>query len=75
MRIVATFYSLDDDGEDMKLGTVTWDGKKAIPAPAKMPFLAEAAKEIAAQKDPAAAMKSLPAMYKSAYLRASVEGE
>ncbi len=79
MPIVATFRSVDDTGDDFQIGTVTWDdAARTATADPPAGFLADVAKSVQEWSDPADAMRQLPTMYKSAYLRAEIketEGE
>jgi hypothetical protein len=70
-NLVATFRSADDTGDDHEIGTVTWDGATAVAEPPKG-FLADVAKSVSDWSDPEGAMRELPLLYKSAYLRASL---
>lgn len=70
----ATFYTVDDDMNDIEIGTVDWDGTKATPS-SPQGFLADVAKSVQNWSDPAGAMRELPKLYKSAYLRAAVKDD
>lgn len=72
MTLTATFRALDDDAEDHVIGTVTWDGTAATAAPPGHEFLKGVAAAVRVWPDPAAAMRELPLLYKSAYLRAEL---
>lgn len=72
MKLTLTFHGLDGDAEDQVIGTVTWDGTTATADPAGDQFLAAEAAGIQAAPDPAAAMREIAAMYRSAYSRAEL---
>jgi hypothetical protein len=72
VKLTVTFRGLDDEGEDHVLGTVTWDGAKAAADPSGHRFLEDWAETIRQQPDPAAAMRTLPQMYATAYRRAEL---
>lgn len=76
VKLTVTFRAADEHGDDHVLGAVTWDGAAAAADPPGNEFLARVARSVAAWPDPAAAVRELPFLYKSAYLRAAVtEGE
>jgi hypothetical protein len=72
MPLAVTFRVLDDDGEDHAIGRVVWDGEAATADPPGHRFLADWATTVAAQPDPAAALRELPRMYRTAYRRAEL---
>jgi hypothetical protein len=75
MATTVTFYGLDSDGDDHPVGSVTWDGTRATADPPGVPLLADVAAAVAGHGDPGAAVRELPGLYKSAYLRAELSGE
>lgn len=70
--LTVTFRSVTDAGDDYEVGKVTWDGKRATPSHPKG-FVADVANSLNAADDLEAAIRELPSMYKSAYLRAQVD--
>lgn len=72
-KIKVTFHALDHEGEQQQVGTITWDGEKAISNPPDSAILNELVKEIRGSKDPSKFVKSLHHRYTSSYLRAEVK--
>lgn len=74
--VTLTFRELrqgDGDAvEDVALGSVMVDGKEAVVVEGDDPFLGDVARSLVAEPDPEATARGLPAMFKSAYLRASL---
>lgn len=71
--ITATFHALDENSEDAPLGSVVWDGTKATPSRADVSLLVSVAKSVNEYHDPEAAMRELPKLFGSAYLRAQIQ--
>ncbi len=75
-----SFYSLED-GEDIRIGSIRWDGKKFIKFPSGPSFLDEVLKTpigniasrkiLSPQKTPEEWLDALSSQYQSAYLRAT----
>lgn len=72
MSTKVTFWALDDDGEDVKVGTITLKNGKLKCSPAGHRTLDEIRDEVAAEPDLEAAMKRLPETYRTAYFRAEL---
>lgn len=68
----ATFTALDDDGEDVDLGTITFKDGKASTESKHRP-VREAVEMVNSSSDPEAAMRELPTHYRGAYLRCKLE--
>lgn len=70
----ATFWGLDDAGEDVKVGTLELKDGKLVADPEGHRTLDEIADEVRHGGDLEAAMRELPERYRTAYFRAEVSG-
>lgn len=67
-----TFWALDDDGEDVKVGTLSLRKGKLVCSPRGHRTLDEIAEEVKSGGDLEAGMKELPSRYRTAYFRAEL---
>ena len=77
MATTISFHTVDDDGEDERIGSVTLDDAgQLICEPARVQFLVSLVESLREyDPDVEKTMKSLPGQYKSASLRAKLEDQ